>query len=353
MTKTEILKWLRESDVKKLGTLWSEADRVRRSSVGDEVHLRGIIAISNYCGRTCRYCGINTGNNMLKRYRMSLEEILDTVYKYEGMDFHTVVLQSGEDKGLKRNWITGLIERIKSDTNLAITLSLGERDRDELIEWKDTGAGRYLLKFETSNRQLFNSLHPGRHDGWSNRIDTIRTLIELGYEVGSGNMVGIPGQRYEDLVRDLVLFRDLKLDMIAVGPYIPHPVTDIGRSFKSMKGIAEQVPNDVLTTCKMVALARILSPTANIPSTTALAVSDVRSGRESGLLRGANVVMPDMTPIKYRRLYDIYPSYYRQYHDSDGSCQGLKELISTLGRTVSKDSGISVNFLQRTAKEIN
>lgn len=346
LTRPEIMKWLREQDEKRLKYLWIMADTARRSNVGDEVHLRGIIAISNRCVCLCRYCGINAVSTELHRYAMMHEEIMQAVRKFELLQYHTVVLQSGEDPSIKSSWITKLIRKIKSETTLAITLSLGERHEREFAEWKEAGADRYLLKFETSNRALYENLRPGKTEGWQKRIEMLHTLNKLGYEVGSGVMIGIPGQKFEDLANDLDMFRDLNLDMIGIGPYIPHPATSLGREFKPSLADSKQVPNDKLTTYKMLALTRLACPLVNIPSTTSLATIAVE-GREGGLTRGANVIMPDFTPETYRKHYDIYPAYHREYLDPDSLHHEMVGSIESMGRIISSGSGASLNFIAR------
>lgn len=352
MTLSEPTDWLSENDEKCLSSLWSKADSVRKSYVGDEVHLRAIIAISNRCNRTCKYCGINAENRDLTRYAMTRDEIMRTIREFEPLGYKTVVLQSGEDSDLESSWVSELIKQIKSETNLAITLSLGERSESDLEEWKAAGSDRYLLKFETSNEELYENLHSERKGGWQRRIEMLRTLDKLGYEVGSGIMVGIPGQKYHDLINDLAMFGELNLDMIGIGPYIPHPATKLGKEFKPASVYSKQVPNDELSTYKMLALTRLSYPLVNIPSTTSLATIAV-DGRAGGLTRGANVVMPDLTPETYRKHYDIYPAYHREHLNPGTFYPDLVETIRYLGRRIGSDTGASINFKARSKKSSN
>ncbi|HKZ16610.1 MAG TPA: [FeFe] hydrogenase H-cluster radical SAM maturase HydE, partial [Geobacteraceae bacterium] len=230
MKKHEIIDWLRTKDEAVLEQLWQMADGVRRQNVGEDVHLRGLIELSNICARDCAYCGIRAGNTELERYRMPEEEILECAHEAVSFGYGTVVLQSGEDHGIDNDWISNLIRRIKKETDLAVTLSLGERTDEEYKEWKEAGADRYLLRFETSNRQLYDRIHPPLPGKHSDRISILRRLRELGYEIGSGVMIGIPGQTYDDLANDIEIFRTLNLDMIGVGPYIPHHDTPLGQN---------------------------------------------------------------------------------------------------------------------------
>lgn len=339
MDRQQIVDWLREERQEKLSLLWREADETRHRRVGDEVHLRGLIEISNRCCRECHYCGLRAGNRGLRRYRMAEAEIMECVAQACAYGYGTVVMQSGEDEGITAEWMAGIIRRIRRETPLAVTLSLGERADDDLAAWREAGADRYLLRFETSNEELYERIHPRRGDGYP-RIEILRRLAAMGYEIGSGVMVGIPGQTYEDLARDIELFRALDLDMIGVGPFIPHPGTPLGGAVGTEAAPAgRQVPADELMTYKTIALARLLCPEANIPSTTALATLNLAEGRELGLSRGANVVMPNLTPAAYRADYEIYPAKacIRETAQQCQSC--LSRRIAALGRKVGTDKG--------------
>jgi len=350
MNRNEIIAWLRQTDHARLADLWQLADQTRQQYVGGEVHLRGLIELSNYCVRLCAYCGLRAGNDKLDRYRMSAEEIMACVHQAVGYGYGTVVLQSGEDPGITADWMSALIGRIKAETPLAVTLSLGERDADELAAWRRAGADRYLLRFETSNRRLYERIHPSRPDTRSDRIALLATLRRLGYEVGSGVMIGIPGQTYEDLADDIRLFARLDLDMIGVGPYLVHPDTPLAHK-NAHPAISDddQVPNDELTSYKVIALARLVCPRANIPATTALATLNGASGRELGLVRGANVIMPNLTPAPYRLLYEIYPQKACIAETAE-NCHGcLEARIRALGREPGRGRGDSGNYTFRRA----
>jgi biotin synthase len=344
MNKNEILAWLTTTGESELEKLWRMADETRRQNVGDDVHLRGLIEISNICSRRCGYCGISISNTKLERYRMRSDEILDCAREAAGYGYGTVVIQAGEDPGITGKWMADLIRAIKDETGLAVTLSLGERSDDELRTWKEAGADRYLLRFETSNRRLYDLIHPPLPGIVSDRIQILRRLREMGYEIGSGIMIGIPGQSYDDLANDIELFRSLDLDMIGVGPYIPHSATPLGGS-SSIPNAAEgvQVPNTEAMTYKVVALTRLACPLANIPSTTALATLNTASGRELGLNRGANILMPNMTPRKYRALYEIYPAKVC-IDETAAECRScMSRRILSIGRNVGRGRGDSPN----------
>lgn len=340
----EIVAWLRETDPGRLADLWQQADLTRQKYVGGEVHLRGLIEISNYCIRLCAYCGLRAPNQDLKRYRMTADEILACAQQAVGFGYGTVVLQAGEDPGLTRDLIADVIRRIKAETLLAVTLSLGERSDEDLVAWRAAGADRYLLRFETSDSTLYNHIHPPRPGTSSDRIAMLRRLRELGYEVGSGVMVGIPGQTYDMLARDIDTFRELNLDMIGVGPYLPHPQTPLGADEPQLALDDQQVPNNELMTYKTMALTRLACPRANIPSTTALATLNKAQGRELGLVRGANIVMPNLTPPQYRVLYEIYPNKacIRETGEACHACMAAR--ITSLGRDLGTGPGTSPNY---------
>jgi biotin synthase len=245
-----------------------------------------------------------------------------------------------------------IVRNIKLETGLAVTLSLGERSQEEIEAWRRAGANRYLLRFETSDQKLFHRIHPGKvkrlrtggkHEErvgshLNDRIALLRVLREMGYEIGGGIMVGIPGQSMESVARDIEIFRELDLDMIGVGPFIAHPDTPLGRGSLSLT-CDEPVPATEQMVYKVIALARLVRPDANIPSTTALATLNKEQGRELGLARGGNVVMPNLTPPKYRVQYEIYPGK-ACLHETAEACHGcLQRRIESLGRTVGRGPG--------------
>jgi len=342
LSREDILGWLRESDPNRLGELWRAADAARRENVGDAVHLRGLIEWSNICRRHCGYCGLRADNTGLTRYRMTVEEVIGCAAEAKRLGYGTVVIQAGEDAGLTMELVTDVILRIKSATDLAVTLSLGERTWVELAAWRAAGADRYLLRFETSDAELYQQIHPPKPLAeWPNRIEALAALRELDYEVGSGMMVGTPGQSYEGLADDIELLGRLNLHMIGLGPYLPHPNTPLGRGVLPALPDGDQVPNTELMTYKVLALARLAVPLANIPSTTALATLNYDGGRELGLMRGANVVMPNITPAKYRRLYEIYPAKACLRESKEDFDHLLRQRLAAIGRPVGTGRGDS------------
>jgi biotin synthase len=333
--------WLLERDPQALQLLWAEADRVRRNRVGEAVHLRGLIEVSSHCIRHCLYCGLRAPAVELERYRMEPDEILACAREALRLGYGTVVLQAGEDPGLGRQVVAETVRAIKRETALAITLSLGERSDEDLQAWREAGADRYLLRFETSDPVLYRRIHPSLPGVPSDRFAQLHRMRRMGYEIGTGVMVGIPGQTWDTLAADLLRFREFDMDMIGVGPFLPSPRTPLGGmgAASFLAAPVEQVPNDELTTLKAVALTRLICPEANIPSTTALATLDRTQGRELALARGANVVMPNVTPVAYRSRYEIYPGK-ACVNETAATCQGCMEgRIRSLGRTLGTGPG--------------
>jgi biotin synthase len=258
---------------------------------------------------------------------MSGKEIVEATRKIQARGIGTAVLQSGEDPWFTRDRLVDLIRIIKEETGLAITLSVGERAYGDYEAWKKAGADRYLLKQETASSQLFSWLRPGRR--LADRLYSLRALKELRYEVGSGNIVGLPGQTAEDLEKDILLFLEYDFDMIGIGPFIPHPRTPLAKS----------PPGDFIQTLKVLAVTRIVTRNTHLPATTATGVLDP-AGRKRALLAGANVIMPDMTPWNYRQHYRIYPGKTRKADDGDS----IPELIFSLGRRISRGPGFRLSL---------
>jgi len=329
LTKEDIVFLLSLKDPLDVKLLYQRADEVRKKYCGDEVHLRGIIEFSNNCEQDCLYCGLRISNLSLDRYRMSSDEILATAEHIYSAGMKTIVLQSGEDFEYSRSLITELIKSIKSKLDVAITLSLGERDFDDYDEWNKAGADRYLLKHETANPELYEKFH--QKQPLEERVQHLRYLKSIGFQTGSGNMIGLPGQSLEDIADDILLCKKLECDMVSISPFISSPDTP----FKN-------VPNANLDlTLKAMAVSRIFLKDVHIPATTALGTLD-EFGREKGLQVGANVIMPNYTPNPYRQNYKIYPDKKCIGDDplACGSCLTL--MIESLGRKVGTSKGHSL-----------
>ena len=333
--------WLKETDRAALEALWRRADEVRRAHVGHEVHLRGLIEITNHCVRHCAYCGIAACEGQLQRYRMTRDEILASARQGRDFGFGTILLQGGQDPDVTGAFVADVVRAIKDETGAAITLSLGERSDDDLRAWRQAGADRYLLRFETSDPVLYGKIHPNLPGTVSDRFGQLLRMREMGYEIGTGVMVGIPGQTWDTLADDIWAFRDYDMDMIGIGPYLPSPGTRLagalGKELAAAPG--DQVPNDELTTLKALALTRLVCPDTNIPSTTALSILDPMTGRANGLCRGANVVMSNLTPPEYRMLYETYPGKAAVHETAQVLADGAVSLIVNLGRKVGKGPG--------------
>lgn len=309
--------------------LFNRADLLRKNYFGDEIHLRGVIEISNYCRKNCNYCGLRDENYTIKRYRMEPDEIIEIASQIAKLGIYTIVLKSGEDEKLDLDFISYLIYSIKSHTNLAIMLSLGERGFDEYKSWKIAGADRYILRHETCDKKKY-SLYTNKQS-FINRVQHLKYLKRLGYQVGTGSLIGLPLQTIDDIIDDILLMKQLDVDIASFAPFIPTPHTPY----------ENRPAGDVLTTLKAIAVARLVLKNTHIPATTSLDSLDFE-GREKGLNCGANVVMPDFTPQPYREKYLLYPQ--RRYSESDpiSSHRNLRQRIEKLGRQISFSRGDSL-----------
>lgn len=307
MQRSEILDLLRNADFE---TLQAEAAKIVTSTKGQKVNLRGLIEISNICRRNCLYCGLRKENLTLQRYCLTKAEILEAARKAKKAGVDTFVLQSGEN-AMQPSHLAEIIAELVAELGLVITLSVGEASYNDYKLWKEAGASRFLLKHETADAKLYAKLHPSY--SLSQRLHCLEMLADLGYEVGSGFIIGLPGQSLETIADDLYLVQSLKVAMCGVGPFVPQHATPLA---KQPKGSPE-------LTLRVVALLRILLPNANLPATTALATLDPVNGQKSGLLAGANVLMPSFTPEQYRANYCIYDNKKRV--DIDIARQAVKE----------------------------
>lgn len=326
MTRDQIIQCLKIDDPKEL---FAKADRVRKEYVGDAVHLRGLIEFSNICGKDCLYCGIRRSNKDVHRYRLAIDDIFDTARSAKQLGYKSLVLQSGESEQYPLDVMCGLVRRIKDELGIAVTLSIGEKSREEYAALKDAGADRYLLRFETSAEKIFSDLRPG--SSLEDRLRCLRWLRDLGYQVGSGIMVGLPGQTLEMIADDILLMNALDLDMIGIGPFIADPHTPLKDS-----------PSGTLDlTLRALALIRITTKNTHLPATTAMGSIDPQ-GRQKALRCGANVLMPNVTPTKYREHYQLYPNKIC-IKDKPGDCfLCISGMVAMLGRKVSDDAGHSL-----------
>ena len=323
LSKEELVQMLSDESVNDF--LFKTADEVRKEHVGDEVHLRGLIEFSNICKCNCKYCGLRKDNPELERYRLSIEEAYNFAKKAKEYGYKTVVLQSGEDSYYSVERLVKLLQDIKK-LDLAITLSIGERSFEEYKAFKEAGADRYLIRIETTDKKLYKKMHPNM--SFENRVRCLKDLKTLGYEVGTGCLVGLPEQSIDSLANDILSFKEIDADMIGIGPFIPNQNTPL----KDAKGGTFEMA------LKVMALTRILLPTINIPATTAMETLN-SNGRLIALQSGANVVMPNVTEGDYRRKYEIYPGKIC-VGDTPAHCRGcISTKIQSIGRTVSTDYG--------------
>jgi biotin synthase len=326
LSKEEITRLLQSEGIGR-DRLFASADRVRERSVGRSVHLRGIIEFSNYCVKNCLYCGLRKNNSRLERYRMAAEEILEAARVGVQAGIKTIVLQSGEDPVFTGMSLARLVSRLKDEHDIAVTVSVGDRTKNDYRLMRKAGADRYLLKHETADPELFARLRPGTT--LEGRKKRLLWLKELGFQVGSGNMVGLPGQTVGTLADDILLMRDLDVEMAGIGPFIPNGNTPL----------APYSGGSVDMTLKTLAVARLILPFAHLPATTAIASIDPE-GRQKALGCGANVVMPDITPTQYKRLYEIYPGKVCIMEEEASQCvSSISGLVLEAGRTVAEDYG--------------
>ncbi len=311
--------------------LLRRAQELRHETKGHDVYLRGLIELSSVCERDCLYCGMRRSNPKVRRYVMTDEEIVACAQMARSLNFGTVVLQAGECEALwTRTRVAELIRRICGETGQNVTLSLGERSPQDTEAWREAGAKRYLLRFETSDRDLFAQIHPGSTAPSDEhpRLAQLHRMRAQGYEIGTGIMLGIPGQTMASLAEDFQIIAALAPEMIGLGPYLAHPDTPLGNV-----STPSEVPVSVDFTCRCYALARLLVPTANIPSTTALSTLDPVNGRLRGLQSGTNVFMPNLTPAQYREGYEIYPDKICVRAPEADSLDTLHATFAALGLT--------------------
>ena len=322
-TKSELVEILKDDS--KSEWLFKLADKVRKENVGDEVHLRGLIEFSNICKCQCKYCGLRSPNKNINRYRILKDELLKYAQNAAKRGYKTLVLQSGEDEFYTKERMTEIIKEIKN-LDVALTLSLGERSFDDYKAFRDAGADRYLIRIETTDKELYKKMHPNMD--FDNRLRCLKDLKKLGYEVGTGCLVGLPNQTIESLADDILFFKEINADMIGIGPFIPHPQTPL----------ADEQTGSFTLALKVMALTRIVLPDINIPATTAMETLNP-NGRIIALQSGANVVMPNVTTSEYREKYEIYPNKICIHENPDKcrNCIGTK--IESIGRKISVGYG--------------
>ena len=333
LSRQELVRLLEWPDAQEL---FAAADKVKCREVGKAVSIRGLVECGNVCAKNCLYCGIRRDNRGIRRYRMTEDEIVRRAELSFDAGYGNLVIQSGE---LESEEHTAFIERVlrrvreRFGESFGITLSLGEQGDDVYRRWREAGAHRYLLRMETSNPELYARIHPDGHS-WLRRRECLRSLRRNGYQVGSGVMCGLPGQTVRDLAADIEFFADEDLDMIGMGPYIPHADTPLGQGAQWTADIAAQRLELGL---RMIAVSRIHLKDVNIAASTALQAL-APDGRERGLLAGANVIMPNVTDLKYRSDYILYNGKPVDDENSCASRKAVERGISAIGETVNWNS---------------
>lgn len=325
LSKEEITVLLSDNSINT--ELFKAADRVRKIFVGDDVHLRALIEFSNICKRNCFYCGLRAENKNIERYRLTPEQIIETAKIAVRQGYKTVVLQSGEDAYFTAELLAEIIKQIKK-MDVAVTLGVGEMPFEEYKILKDAGADRFLLRIETTDEKLYKKLHPAA--SFENRKRCLYDLKRLGFETGTGCLVGLPEQTIASLADDILFFKELNADMIGIGPFIPHKDTPLGNFTAGNFELA----------VKVMAITRLLLPYINIPATTAMETL-VKNARNIALQSGANVVMPNVTAFDFRQKYEIYPDKVSVDYST------LLDNLNSIGRTVSKSRGDSKNRRER------
>ncbi|MCC7300245.1 MAG: [FeFe] hydrogenase H-cluster radical SAM maturase HydE [Verrucomicrobia bacterium] len=348
LTSAEIKALLEVSDPAELPALYDCAYRVKAKHVGKVAYFRGIIECSNICIKDCYYCGIRKSNTNVKRFQMDEEEMVrEAVWAFEN-EYGSVVIQSGERQDVAYiELIERVLRRIKAATDgkLGVTLSLGEQTEETYRRWREAGAHRYLLRIETTNPALYRKLHPADHN-FEVRKNCLALLKKTGYQVGTGVMMGLPGQTIDDLVNDILFMKELDVDMVGMGPYIPHRDTPMGAAIPPYTD--EQKRAALTLGLKMIAVTRIVLKDVNIAAATALQALE-HSGREMGLKCGANVIMPNVTETEFRPNYVLYDN--KPCLDENSSmCRGcLTRRIQSIGETIGFNQwGDSKHYAKRT-----
>lgn len=311
--------------------LREEAMRLRREYYGDKVYTRGLIEFTNYCKNNCYYCGIRRDNRAVNRYRLTLGEIMECCASGYDLGFRTFVLQGGEDPWYTDDRMAEIIGTIREEyPNCAITLSIGERSRESYRKFREAGADRYLLRHETADAEHYRKLHPAEME-LEARKQCLYDLKDLGYQVGAGFMVGSPGQTFATLAKDLDFLKKLEPQMVGIGPFIPHHETQF----------AQEQSGSVELTLALLSIIRILLPKVLLPATTALGTADPL-GREKGLEAGANVVMPNLSPVRNRKQYELYDNKICTGEEA-AECRGcLARRVESVGCRLVNERGDAV-----------
>lgn len=332
LTKDELRSLLENMTEEDREYLIEAAHNTRMKNYGNRVFMRGLIEFTNYCKNDCIYCGIRKSNRGAERYRLSLEDILLVCEEGNRLGYNTFVLQGGEDPYFTDDRVVEIVSAIKEKyPKAAVTLSIGEKPYDSYKKYYDAGADRYLLRHETASRKLYEKLHPNM--SFDNRRQCLKDLKGIGYQVGAGFMLGLPGQGILDYVEDIMFLKQLKPHMVGIGPFIPHKDTPL----------ANEKGGTVKETVTMLAIIRLMLPEVLLPATTALGTIDER-GREKGIRAGANVVMPNLSPTCVRDKYALYDGKLSTGDEAAESKRIIEEKISASGFSVDMSRGDNKNW---------
>lgn len=350
LTRDDLVYLLSSGEEKEKHALFRKAYQVKKQHCGNIVYLRGLIELSNICRKDCNYCGIRKSNDKVERYTLQDEDVVDMAMYAWRRDFGSIVIQSGERTGRAFiDGLTGLIKiiREKTENQLGITLSCGEQDMETYHKWFDAGAHRYLLRVETTSEELFRKIHPDNEfHRFGDRFRALENLRKVGFQAGTGVMIGLPGQTMENLADDLLFFKEFDVDMIGMGPYIPHSDTPMGKWKIPLLKPAGRLELSL----RMIALARIMLKDVNIASSTALQALDP-DGRIKAILAGANVFMPNMTPKIFADNYDLYEGKPAVRDNAMEIVKELETRLKALGEVIGYGKwGDSKHFFKRVIK---
>jgi biotin synthase len=349
-SKKDIINLLSTTDTTEANKLYEKAYNIKKKYVGNKVYLRGLVEFSNLCKKNCYYCGIRSGNKKLHRYNIPDAQIKKSVAYALKNNFGSVIFQSGErDDSLFIEQVNNILKTTKRITNnkIGITLSCGEQTKKTYEKWYDSGAHRYLLRIETSSKDLYYKIHPENNiHNFETRLKALKNLKKIGYQTGTGVMIGLPYQTIENLADDLLFFKNIDIDMVGMGPYIEHPDTPL----YNLRHLLMSKKERFNLTLRMIAVLRIMMKDINIASTTALQ-SIMPDSRKKALISGANVIMPDLTPVKYIKDYFLYENKPCLDEGSDEYLYSLEKSINQIGEIIGyKKWGDPKHYFERQKK---
>ena len=335
ISREEIILLLENRNADIQSVLAEKASAAARENYGNKVFVRGLIEFTNYCKNDCYYCGIRCSNKNASRYRLTRDEILECASHGYDLGFRTIVLQGGEDAFFNDDLVVDIVKSIKREhPDCAVTLSIGEKSFESYKKFFDAGADRYLLRHETADPVHYSKLHPSNLSS-ENRKECLFNLKKIGFQTGAGFMVGSPYQTIENIADDLLFLKKLDPEMIGIGPFIPHKETPF----------ADEQAGTLELTLYLLSIIRLMLPTVLLPATTALGTIDPR-GRELGILAGANVVMPNLSPVSVRKKYDLYDNKICTGEEAAECMNCLKKRIESIGYEIVTDRGDNIRYVK-------